>query len=140
MAISSKSPRRGGLRDIRFIHSTLVRTRKVAVKLILVKELQGHRAVRGRAAGAQRRCQESGFRNLSTLGARAFRRLGVNLDAIRALRREGDGQSDEFAVFGWNLPAYSADNVVQILPGFKLFGRQMRHLLEKLQIVFIVIM
>ena len=60
---------------------------------------------------------------------------GVAFDTVRALRREGYGEGDEFAVLSRNLPIFPADNIVQIQPCVKLCGRQLGHLLEEFHIV-----
>jgi hypothetical protein len=64
----------------------------------------------------------------------------VNLDAINALRRMSDGNSNQLPVLAWDFSIFSRHYAIQRRPCLKLGRREPFHIAEQFQIVFIVIM
>src|SRR5215468_9253426 len=86
------------------------------------------------------RCQQNGLGNLLFARPSFLCTLDVALDAVNTLCGMGHGQRDQFAVFSWNTSIFSCDNTIQVGPRLELLGRQLGHLFQKFEIVFIVVM
>ena len=93
----------------------------------------------GGAAGAES-CGEKHRLSYFLLGRTGlFGGLGVDLDAIDALRRVSHGYGDQFPVFAWDPAVFPSYNSIQIGPGFELCRSQLRHFFQKTEVVDIVV-
>src|SRR5438874_5873322 len=106
----------------------------------LVEQLNGERAMRDRGSGPQRGCQHGSFGDFLASGAGAFGGASVHIEAVRALRRAGDGYGDKFAILSGDSAVVAADGLVELHEGRELFGRQLFEFTQKFQVVRIVIM
>src|SRR5437867_2983632 len=86
------------------------------------------------AANAPSRRRSAGRRGATgktSRGARGLCGFYVRFDAVGALRRAGNSQCNEFAVFPRNGAVLTANDLIQAQPGVEFCGREFAHVLEK---------
>src|SRR5262249_10605422 len=82
------------------------------------------------APPARRRRHERRPHDLFTRRARGFRALRVRLDAVRALSRARNRDSDQLPVFPRNR-SVTLDDLVEVQPGVEVGRRQRLHFLQQ---------
>jgi len=80
--------------------------------------------VRDRRPGAQRRRNEDGFGQLFAACARALGVARMDVEAVRALRREGDGEREQLAIFHGDRAVGAADDLVERDESGEFVGRE----------------
>ena len=95
------------------------------------------RRVSDGASGSQRGGDHRGLGYFGVGGAGSTRVGAVNVNAIRALRREGHGHGNEFFVFDWD-GALGNGQLVERPEGFHYFRGEFVHLLEPGHVLFLM--
>ena len=95
------------------------------------------RGVSDGTSGSQRGSDHAGFGQFGVGGAGSTRVPVVNVDAIRALRRERDGHGNEFFVFDRN-GARGNGRFVESPESFHYFRCEFVHFFQPGQIFFVV--